>query len=341
MTEIADEAGGTSITDRNIFWESVLVFTILSGAGSALIICLILRGLRKDLSSRLILYLSIADFCLSVICLCLCAYNYHHGHLQDRKHFACRFQPVVTWYFMEVSILWLASISIHSYKVIFYNRPFSPKEEIIFSVICWGIPLVTSILPLIDSTGQSYGPRNDLWCSFNNKKAQLVNLMLYYGPCLLIIGYCYIRIIWEIICVRRSRLDKVLSSNSPQLAEGIDAEKVKVIRKLFFFVSAYFIVWTPMIIAYIYEYVTNRFISFPAEFIVDNLLHVQGMINFVFYGINENLVREIKLWILPFKIKLVNTLSGTFKDDELYEISSDYSGKIELGNLKEGPFRIE
>jgi len=74
-----------------------------------------------------------------------------------------------------------------------------------------------------------------------------------------------------------------------------------MIKKLFLFVLAYFVVWTPLTISYIYEFSTGTYISFVTEYIVDNLLHVQGMLNFILYGINENLIKELRNYLGKFK----------------------------------------
>jgi len=281
----------TSYSDTIIFWEWVLLFTALSGLGSLFIIVSILLKLRKDFSARLVLYLSVADFFLSFICLALCAFNLSNGDIQNQNQFACELQPVATWYFMEASILWLTVISINSYKVVFYNNPLSFKQEIIANIICWGLPVITTILPLISGTNEWYGPRNGLWCSFaeDQKMSQLINILVYYIPCLIVILTCYIRIAWTIFNFGKKKITNNLSG------------KISIIRRLFFFVLAYFIVWTPLVLSYIYEAATGTYINFTAEFIVDNLLHVQGILNFILYGLNQELIKS--LWNRIFKIR--------------------------------------
>jgi len=250
----------------------------------------------------LVLYLSIADFCLSIICLGLCGYNLSNGSLQDAQQFACRLQPVITWYFMEASILWLATISIHSYKVVFHSVSFSPFQEMVANILCWGIPFITSLLPLINGIGESYGQRNDLWCSFVDKRSQLLNILLYYFPSLFIIGFCYTKIIIEILSLRK-------------FGNRLDQNKQQMIQKLLLFVIAYFVVWTPLTVSYIYEFVTGEYISFTTEYIVDNLLHVQGILNFILYGVNQNLIQELKCLIKRLEERIINKSSYEFNDE--------------------------
>jgi hypothetical protein len=75
-----------------------------------------------------------------------------------------------------------------------------------------------------------------------------------------------------------------------------------MIKKLFMFVAAYFVVWTPLVLSYAYEYATGNYVSFGVEFIVDNLLHIQGIINFILYGINEDIIRSMKKSIVNIMV---------------------------------------
>jgi len=305
----------TDLSERDIFWKWVLVFTVFSGLGSLFIILSVLLKLRKDFSARLVLYLSMADFGLSVICLGLCAFNLSNGHLQSTDQLACQVQPVITWYFMEVSILWLTVIAINSHKVVFTRKPLSERDEFAANIFCWGFPLLTSILPVISGTSEWYGPRNDLWCSFaqDQKGSQLLNILLYYIPCLVVIAFCYLRIAWALVGLSASKFEDPSAS----------AKQMSMIRKMFLFVAAYFIVWTPLVISYIYEYASNQYISFSVEFVVDNLLHVQGILNFILYGLTTGLVHKIKekLFRLAFATSTISKKTASKQpSDETIEL---------------------
>jgi len=230
------------------------------------------------------MYLSIADFCLSVICFGLCFYNYSNGHLMIDS-IACKIQPTITWYFMEASMLWLASIAVHSFRVVSDGKPISLPAEVLANVVCWGVPIITVFVPLSASSGESYGPRNGLWCSFseNMKAAQLGNLMAYYVPCLILISLCYIGISYKI-----RNLGKIENNDRAK------RKTVSTVRKLFLFVLSYFVVWTPLVLCYIWERATGQYVGFWIEFFSDNLIHCQGIFNVVLYGINENLLESIK-----------------------------------------------
>jgi len=262
--------------ERYAFWVSVLVYTTLSGFGSLFIILDTLRksSHRNNFNARLILYLATADFCLSFICLAFCAFNLHHGVVQENS-LACIIQPVITWYFMEASILWLTTIAVHSALLIFINYSFSSRMEIIANCICWGLPIITTTIPLGTNTGEHYGDRSGLWCSFSasDKSAQAANILSYYIPCLVIIALCYIGIAYK---AYTTYVSNEVTGNSKREVHGI-------VKRLFCYVFCYFLVWTPLVICYIYEQITLLFVAFWAEYISANLLHIQGIINLIVY----------------------------------------------------------
>lgn len=273
------------------FWASTLILTLLSATGSLYIVVSVLLKFRTDFSARLVLYLSIADFALSIVCFGLCLFNLSNGHIQKDESFACKIQPIVTWFFMEASIVWLVVIALNSYKIIFHdNSPLTLKQEIAAHTFAWGLPFVTTMLPLggFKSTGESYGHRNGLWCSFaeDQKIPQMLNLLAYYIPALVVILFCYIRIGFKI-----RQLGKM-----EQTGSGRDL-KIKATRKMFLYVLSYFIVWSPLVLCYIYEAATKTYIAFWTEYISDQLLHISGILNFILYGITEDLLRNsIAFW---------------------------------------------
>lgn len=275
--------------EQNVFWISVLFYTIFSGIGSIFIIVSVLVKFRNDSQSRNVMQLSIADLLLSVICLILCGYNLANGHLQEVSNFVCRFQPFITWYLMETSILWLVVISLNSYKIIFYRDPFSTKQEIAATIICWTLPIISAALPLNDGTiDETYGHRNGLWCSFdaNHRVAQIINLLVYYIPAMFIICFCYGRIVWHV-----SSLGKLEQTGN------LSSLKIKAQRKFFLYCLSYFVVWTPLTVCYIYEAAVGKFIPFWAEYISANLLHFQGVFNAILYGITEDVIQNFFTWL--------------------------------------------
>lgn len=274
--------------EQDIFWISVLVYTVLSGLGSLFIIVSVLLKFRTDFSARLVMYLSIADLLLSVTCFGFCAYNLSQGYLHASESVGCQIQSFITWYLLQASILWLMAIALNSYKVMFYRDHFTVREEVITSLICWLLPVITAALPLNrGSLDERYGQRNGVWCSFddNHKSAQIGNLLVYYIPALIVICFCYGRIGYHVSFL--GKLEQTGSSN---------ALKIRAQRKMFFYCLSYFVVWTPLTICYIYEAASGKFIPFWAEYISANLLHFQGVFNMILYGITQDLMKNSCIW---------------------------------------------
>ena len=216
-------------------------------------------------------------------------------------------------------MLWLTVISVHSCKVVFKGQPFSKKEDIIANLVCWGVPLFTSLLPL-SKAGQAYGPRNGIWCSFaqNMKAAQLGNIMAYYAPCLLIIGACYVAIGY--------RFFKITRNASGDVTGNSHKEMIHVVRKLFSYVLSYFIIWSPLAICYIYEAATGNYVGFWVEVFSDNLMHIQGICNFILYGVNENLLQGFKT---KFFKTMTSSLSFSNRVSKMESMKGDDSSKME------------
>jgi len=293
----------TTPHESNIFWISVLVYTVLSGLGSILIILSIGLKFRTDFSARLVTYLSMADLSLSIVCFALCAYNLSNGHLQDSMSAVCRLQAFISWYFAQSSILWLITIAINSYKTMFYDGHLTIKEEIIASVICWGVPVITAGIPL--NRGEidiQYGQRNGVWCSFSSdhRIGQIAVLLSYYIVAVSIICFCYVRIGMLV-----NKIGKTEATGSLTMI------KVKAQRKMFLYCVSYFVCWTPMLISYIYEAWADRFVPFWAEYISANLIHIQGVLNVILYGITEDMIVNIRGWIKSKSVTKTETSSSS------------------------------
>jgi hypothetical protein len=282
----------TTPEEALIFWKAVIPFTIASALGSAFIIVSILFfKMRRDLNARMIVYLSCADLCLSLLCLYECAARYAEGHLPDDASLAsCKSQAVTTWYFMLSSVIWLALIALNSYFIICSEHKITFRQEIIANCVAWSVPLVILLIPLHSSL-QWYGPRNGLWCSFSeaHRLHQIIVLLSFAGPAFITIVICYSLIFREIIKMKGKR--RVMAPY-----DTIDVD-TKTVKKMMLYVLAYLIVWMPLLACYIYEYIMDRYIAFWAEFLFDNMLHVQGLLNFILYGFNSefttNLIKTI------------------------------------------------
>lgn len=270
--------------NHTIFWASTLFYTFFSAIGSLFIVISVAIRFRRDLNSRVVAYLSLADCGLATIYFAL-SLNYL---IAGETFISCRLQAVMTWWMLESSILWLAVIALNSYKVMFYSTPLTGKQEIVAHIICWGLPLLTSILPLIPGIGEKYDSRNGYWCSFSSSSrvAQLINMLCYFLLTGCVIAFCYIRTSKEVhLRVGRSR------SNS------VSRRHIRVIKHMSYFILAYLFVWTPLVICYVYELAADRFVPFWIEYVSLALVYFQGSFNFFLYGYTEELGRNWLNWL--------------------------------------------
>jgi len=205
----------------------------------------------------------------------------------------CQAQAVLHWYFIESSIMWLGVIAISSYRIICNGVFPTPLQEIIANVICWGLPLGSVFVPLSPDL-RWYGPRGNVWCSFaeTEKTPQLVNLLIYVIPTLCVVGFCYYSI-----------FNAVRSMGESEYSGVIFAANVKAVKKMSLFVITYLIVWSPITICYIAEAITGTTIPYFAEYITANLLHVQGVLNFVVYGFNSALIKNLRFKFCGYQPK--------------------------------------
>lgn len=272
------------MNNYSIFWLSTLFCNTFSAVGSLFIILSIAIRFRRDLNSRVVAYLSVADFNLAIISFC---FNLNY-FIQGETSISCYSQAVLTWWMLECSILWLAVIALNSYKVAFHSEPLSHRQEVGAHLICCGLPLITSILPLIPGIGERYGSRDGYWCSFSasSRPAQVINLAMYFTIAFVIIVFCYVRTSREVhLRVGRGR------SNS------VSRRHVQVIKRMSYFVLLYLLVWSPLLICYIYEAVSDRFVPFWAEEASMILVYLHGLFNFTLYGYTSDLGRNWINWI--------------------------------------------
>jgi hypothetical protein len=74
---------------------------------------------------------------------------------------ACWFEGIVTNIFTLSSVLWTAVLTLMLYSLLVSKHPM--KVTLLTHAICWGIPLLATFLPFIDSTYGSPGGAED-WC---------------------------------------------------------------------------------------------------------------------------------------------------------------------------------
>ena len=276
---MSKESDDFTLSEQEIYSRLCIVLTLLSSLTCLFIIFAILLRIRNDLASRFTLYLCISNFLLSVVSLICCAYSH--------TLFTCKIETTLTWYFLQSSMLWVIMISVHSYQVVHYSYQILPlSQEIAANVICWTVPLISTLIPLYSD--ESY-EQNEIWCSFT-PRIQMMNIWIYYLPCLTIIVFCYTKISLEVI-------KSTVRTRSP-------SSKRKVVMYLFSFIFFFILIWSPFAFISLYEGVVEDANYFSLECIGNSLIYVQGTVHTFLYGINKELLDNIKKYLFQFNYDL-------------------------------------
>lgn len=67
--------------------------------------------------------------------------------------FGCWWEGITTNVFTLTSITWTIAITILLYSILAWKKPL--QKTLTLEIICWGIPVIATILPFLNST---YGP---------------------------------------------------------------------------------------------------------------------------------------------------------------------------------------
>lgn len=78
---------------------------------------------------------------------------------------ACWFQALTDSYFELASVLWTSAIAATLYLVVFYRMDQAALYSKLkyMALVCWGVPLVLTVLPLADPARKIYGVAG-AWC---------------------------------------------------------------------------------------------------------------------------------------------------------------------------------
>jgi len=298
---------------QRIFWAFMVVVTTASLLGSSLIIVFyaVFKRLRNH-NSRIIVSLSIADLGIGS-CGPVCAVYYNHSTilLPNEESALCQTQATVLVYFMSASILWLICIAWSGYRAVVKNELSTPSQELACHVICWGIPFLSIIFPLIPSLPVHFGFYNSLWCMYtaHDRLQQVLWMSAFVGALLGCAVYFYAHTIWHIITVKR-KLQTVYCDNM--------AQAIPIVRKMSLYVGAYVVVWVPIYMTCLADVATNNPTPFWAILTMGIFFHSQGLINFILYGINEKLLNGIRSSILQQLSKTSTTATSSLSiTDEL------------------------
>eukprot|EP01111_Echinosteliopsis_oligospora_P015145 TRINITY_DN5885_c0_g1_i1.p1 TRINITY_DN5885_c0_g1~~TRINITY_DN5885_c0_g1_i1.p1 ORF type:complete len:470 (-),score=43.06 TRINITY_DN5885_c0_g1_i1:74-1423(-) len=242
--------------------------------GVCLVVSYIFFKQLRTHSSKLILYLSIADLVASISWVLSPA---------SENPYSCSIQSYGLQFSGLSTCLWQLCVALYTLQI-YTGKPINlKKQEIIYHIVCWGIPAI----PLI--FGGAYGVfgYSGSWC-WVKPKYPLVGIVMLYIPALLAIvvsGGIYIYV--DILLRRRIAAVKMNSSESLEELRKISIMQRKLKTRLYFL---------PFTVGWLFGFI-NRLHNFIVPDRVAALFYLQaivfplqGLWNFLMYGLTERIV---------------------------------------------------
>lgn len=133
---------------------AMTIMSTLSAIGSLSILFTFQPSFRNRIAQRqvqIIAYIAISDLLTSLGSIV--------GYPANGD-FACWWEGIVTNVFSLSSIYWSLDVMIHLYRIVVFGK--LKQVGLVDHVLCWGIPLLATMLPLINSTYGAQG--GDNWC---------------------------------------------------------------------------------------------------------------------------------------------------------------------------------
>jgi len=274
------------VNEFRILAGAVLFTSLLSLIGTSLVLLsfFIFRGYRKRVN-RLVAALSLTDFMSSltfVISACVWLKN------GPSTGSLCLYEAWSLEFFVTAAAFWALCISIYLFLRVIYGKTWKWRLEIAFHVISWGVPLILSIPPFFGPP--KYGPAG-VWCWITADPVYS-RWVLYY---------MYIFAIMVIICIIYGILIYYIKKRLQSKEQENDLRKVIV--RVAAYPLAFVIVWVPGLINRMQNSIdpTNQYLSL--FFLHLFFVPLQGFLNALAYGWNENLLKRYKRLILQYLAK--------------------------------------
>ncbi|KAI0146691.1 G-protein coupled receptor [Pestalotiopsis sp. NC0098] len=177
----------------------------------------------RTVPNHFIVFASIANVGASVACLI--GYN---GVLAGNDSALCQAQAFMFELFMQSDPWWSLAMAVNVYMVFFFSA--NPNNFLrywwAYFIVCYGIPLVPSLV-LLFSSGHMYGNAT-IWCWIDQRWSGL-RIWTYYLPiwvCILLSSVIYIAVGWYVFKQRNQLRNLSLSDPSRERSGNRDsAEK--------------------------------------------------------------------------------------------------------------------
>ena len=195
---------------------------------SAIVSILLFRRERNKSSMRILLYKFSADVLTS--CGSLVGTPFTGSR-------ACWFEGIVTNIFTLASILWTGVIMLLLYSVLAFKKPLG--DHWAFHIICWGFPVIATIIPFSTSTYGAPGGLGWCWVVPKDDNPPSWEPQLWYW----LSFYLYIWATMIFILVVSLRI--MLHIMSPDVKENTRTQFFQIFYKLLGYPVIIFICWLP------------------------------------------------------------------------------------------------
>ena len=259
----------------------MLISSILTCVGCLIIfiLCIMYADLRKKSYVKIILYASIGDFISGI--------STSFGELQDETPL-CWAQAFISNWFTLSSIFWTVAITYLLYTIIVIRRPMN--ETVMLHGICWGLPLLLTLLPL---TTNRFGARHGAnWCFIQNRADSpswgiiFWVLMSFYAW----IGFCMLIILVLIFLISYHTLR--FEAITAQLSTG--TRKNSGVNKLWLYPAVILVCWLVPSFTDTYETLVQR--AYPLKAVVDYISFgaplCKGLLNSLVFCFSTEIVRK-------------------------------------------------
>ena len=290
---------------------------------SAIISILLFRRERNKSSMRILLYKFAAD----VLTSCGSTVG-----MPDSLSRACWFEGIVTNIFTLASILWTGVIMLLLYSVLAYKKPLG--DHWAFHVLCWGFPVIATIIPFSTSTYGAPGGLGWCWVVSKDDNPPAWEPQLWYW----LSFYLYIWATMIFILVVSLRI--IFHLKSPDMKENTRIQFFKVFYKLLGYPVIIFICWLPSTVS---DYIQNANPNavLPAAYLTaaNSLNCMMGVLcGLYFWLVNPNMVENWKhLYSVRFSLveydAKFNSTSGDKGSSKKSIAASEYRSRASISRL--------
>ena len=263
---------------RNVYFVSAILSCSL--ALCVLITYVLFPRLQGKLFMKIITLISLCDFIANATVI--------KGEPDDRT--MCALQGILQQFFYPASWVWTVIMTYLLYCLVMRGKITMPEWQM--HVICWGIPLLCTLIPLSTDTYGSQANDDD-WCwiqprTLSNRNIQMNNIWEYITFDCVIFGSFLLMTTWGSLIFYRLTIQQISTTKTIQSA----------LKALIMYPIILFITWCPNAILLTMDIESSM--GSPLMLVVNSLSIWQGGLTAIIFFVNS---RESRAhWINLFRV---------------------------------------